>query len=369
VEVQASVSTFRPAKDTSLGETEDNVQALLAEVEPWTRTTPDKLHAAVYYLVNEIGLPSSCVKSIALETPGVFALEVDAQLRPRIDALRTMGVPVHKIAKLLAAAPDILESEGWDKRQDVLAFLSNLGIPQDKLGPCIVRHLRILDMSVETMSLVVEFLVAGARIPRAKVSKIVEVMPSLLSHSVDSNLRPKLLFLVEDVGIAPERVAALLLKFPQVLGLSVEGNLRPTVRYLTDELGVAHEDLGRILSSVPQLLGLSVDGNLKVKVNYLVSELGIPQERLADILNKSPALFSLSVEKNLQPKVQFLVKEAGYGVEEIIKTPNVLAYSIHRMRMRHKFLSEKGLKMGLSSMVSYSTAEFQRRFDHDGDLL
>jgi len=365
----ASVSTSSVAKDMRVQGVEDSMQELLAEVEPWTQTTPDKLHAAIYYLVNEIGLPPSKVKALALETPGVFDLEVDEHLRPRIDALRAMGVPVSKISKLLSAVPDILDAGSWDKRQDALMFLSTLGIPEDKLGQCIARHPRLLDMSIETMSLVVEFLVAVARIPRSKVSKIVEAMPSLLSHSVHLNLQPKLLFLVEDVGISPERLAPLLLKFPQVLGLSVEGNLRPTVRYLTDELGVAHDNLARILSNVPQLLGLSVDGNLKVKVNYLVSELGIPHERLADILNKSPTLFSLSVEKNLQPKVQFLVKEAGYSVEEIIKTPNVLAYSIDRIRMRHKFLSEKGLKLGLSSMVSYSTAEFQKRFDHDGDLL
>jgi hypothetical protein len=35
--------------------------------------------------------------------------------------------------------------------------------------------------------------------------------------SVELNLRPKLAFLVDDLGIPPERVASLLLKFPQVL--------------------------------------------------------------------------------------------------------------------------------------------------------
>ena len=117
-------------------------------------------------------------------------------------------------------------------------------------------------MSLRTMASVVDFLVVEGRIPRDRVSKIVETMPSLLSHSVDRNLRPKIFFLVEDVGIAPEGLAAVLLKFPQVLGLSVQSNLRPTVRYLTEELGVSPADLSRILASMPQLLGLSVQGNL-----------------------------------------------------------------------------------------------------------
>jgi len=310
----------------------DHLQPLLAMVEPWTQTTRDKLLSSLHFLVTELGLPASKVKALALENPGVFGLDVDYQMRPRIDALR-------------------------------------VGIPQERLGACLARHPRVLDLSFETMSSVVDFLVVEGGIPRAKVSKIVEVMPSLLSHSVDRNLRPKISFLVEDVGIAPEGLAAVLLKFPQVLGLSVEGNLRPTVRYLTDELGVMHSDLSRILTSMPQLLGLSVQGNLQVKVKYLVSELGIPKDRIRDIVVMSPALLSLSVEKNLLPKVQFLVEEAGFSVQEIIKAPNILAYSLDRMRSRHEFLTKKGLKLGLASMVSYSNTEFQRRFDHDGDLL
>jgi hypothetical protein len=347
----------------------DHLQPLLAMVEPWTQTTRDKLLSSLHFLVTELGLPASKVKALALENPGVFGLDVDYQMRPRIDALREIGMPIKSIPKFLAVVPDLLEANGWERRQGAMTFLTELGIPQERLGACLARHPRVLDLSFETMSSVVDFLVVEGGIPRAKVSKIVEVMPSLLSHSVDRNLRPKISFLVEDVGIAPEGLAAVLLKFPQVLGLSVEGNLRPTVRYLTDELGVMHSDLSRILTSMPQLLGLSVQGNLQVKVKYLVSELGIPKDRIRDIVVMSPALLSLSVEKNLLPKVQFLVEEAGFSVQEIIKAPNILAYSLDRMRSRHEFLTKKGLKLGLASMVSYSNTEFQRRFDHDGDLL
>ena len=347
----------------------DNLQPLLAEVEPWTQATRDKLRSSLHFLVTELGLPASKVKALALESPGVFGLDVDYQMRPRIDALREIGMPIKSIPKFLALVPDLLEADGWERRQGAMTFLTELGIPQERLGACLARHPRVLDLSFETMSSVVDFLVVEGGIPRAKVSKIVEVMPSLLSHSVDRNLRPKISFLVEDVGIAPEGLAAVLRKFPQVLGLSVESNLRPTVRYLTDELGVMHGDLSRILTSMPQLLGLSVQGNLQVKVKYLVSELGIPKDRIRDIIVMSPALLSLSVEKNLLPKVQFLVEEAGFSVQEIIKAPNILAYSLDRMRFRHEFLTKKGLKLGLASMVSYSNTEFQRRFDHDGDLL
>jgi hypothetical protein len=56
-------------------------------------------------------------------------------------------------------------------------------------------------------------------------------------------------------------------------------------------------------------------------------------------------------------------------VEDIIHAPNVLAYSLDRMRLRHTFLRDKGLRLGLASMLSYSTSDFQKRFDHDGHLL
>ncbi len=63
------------------------------------------------------------------------------------------------------------------------------------------------------------------------------------------------------------------------------------------------------------------------------------------------------------------LRAAAHSVEDIIHAPNVLAYSLDRMRLRHTFLRDKGLRLGLASMLSYSTSDFQKRFDHDGDLL
>ena len=63
------------------------------------------------------------------------------------------------------------------------------------------------------------------------------------------------------------------------------------------------------------------------------------------------------------------LRAAARSVEDIIHAPNVLAYSLDRMRLRHTFLRDKGLRLGLASMLSYSTSDFQKRFDHDGDLL
>ena len=99
----------------------DSLEALIAAVEPWTQTIPHerqrKLREVVYFLVNELGLPANKVQALALETPGVFGLDVDLEMRPRIDELRAIGVPVSKIVKLLDAAPDILDKDGWHRRQ------------------------------------------------------------------------------------------------------------------------------------------------------------------------------------------------------------------------------------------------------------
>ena len=153
------------------------LQALVDDVQPWTDATPEGLHEAVYFLVNEIGLPENKVKALALEMPDVFSRNVDMELRPRIDDLRTLGVPVNKIARLLSSVPQLLDLKGWEKRQGAVGFLSELGIERERVGLCLVRHPRVLDLSVETMSAVVEFLVGVGRIPRSKVSKIVEAMP------------------------------------------------------------------------------------------------------------------------------------------------------------------------------------------------
>ena len=87
------------------------------------------MHGPVFEVY--VGLPASKVKALALEIPGVFGLDVDDQMRPRIDALREMGMPIKSIPKFLGVVPDLLEADGWERRQGAMTFLTSWVSPRN----------------------------------------------------------------------------------------------------------------------------------------------------------------------------------------------------------------------------------------------
>jgi hypothetical protein len=58
----------------------------------------------------------------------------------------------------------------------------------------------------------------------------------------------------------------------QVLGLSIESNLRPKVRFLVEKVGVPQKKIGLVIGNFPNILGYSVENNMLPKLRYLADE-------------------------------------------------------------------------------------------------
>lgn len=160
---------------------------------------------------------------------------------------------------------------------------------------------------------------------RRIVGKVVTSHPHLLGLSVDSNLQPRIEFLVETCGLAEKDVATLIKSSPGILGLSVEDNLRPTIEFLSNLLssmkpelvgndGDSREHLRKCILNHPQIMALSIK-NLQTKVSYFdaIDALN-PKRRSRDvslaarIATRAPAVFSLSLRDNIIPTVEFLAR-------------------------------------------------------------
>ena len=322
-----------------------------------------QLESVVYYLLYDLGVAEHSLVGMALSAPGIFGLDVEERLKPNVEFLQELGLSKAKICKLSVSFPQLLQARVTQK-EETAAYLEQLGVPRESLGKILAANPQLLRLSISAnLQPTVEFLVQEAGVPLAKLGAVILAFPTVLSYSIELNLRPKLRFLLEEVGVEKARIGAVLIKFPQLLGLSISRNLRPTIAYMVQELGLASSEVGKIVQQHPQLLGLSVEDNLKHKVRYLVEELGLPAQRLAAVISSFPTLLSLSVTQNLRPKVQFLLDEAGYDLEDIARSPNLLAYSLER-RIRPRFaqLQRMGTRVALGSLLSYSDKDFEKRF-------
>jgi len=211
--------------------------------------------------------------------------EMDAYLQENV------GLTIQHIQKLRKTAPFLFRLEK-NKVQAVVEFLSSIlkrGDYDDK------ERRRIL-------------------------GKIVQSHPGLMNLSVETNLEPRMNFLMERCCLQ-ERDAAVLIKtsLGTILGLSVDDNLRPKLDFLCNLLARQVQDtkgteiLRKCVLGHPQLLALSLK-NLQAKVDYFdaIDQLAESSITLAcRVAIRAPAVYSLSLKNNIIPTVEFLAKAWG----------------------------------------------------------
>ena len=322
-----------------------------------------RVYEVSYFLMTEIGIPRDKLASIALKAPEIFNLDIEKSLRPLLNDMLDLGVQPHKLAKMVQSFPALL-STSQERRRMAVSSLEYLGLSPNAIGKCFCMHPQLLSLSVQEKILpTVKFLELEGGIPKTGVRKVITCVPSVLGLSIQHNLGPKFEYFKNELHLSQHKTGAMVMKFPQVLCLSLSNNIRPTISFLTDELGVAFCDTGKIVHQNPQLLGLNVAVNLRGKVAYLVEELGVPREHLGRVICMFPTLLSLSHENNLRPKVSFLTKEAGFSLDEIVKAPHLLAYSLEqRIKPRCAIMIRSGVRMALASLLSPSDEVFYRKY-------
>jgi hypothetical protein len=155
------------------------------------------------------------------------------------------------------------------------------------------------------------------------IAEIVVARPHLFHLSVETNLKPRIDFLVQTCHLSSKHVATLVKSSSGILGLSVEENFKPTLYYLLQILSQKDDIEGRqalnnVSLSHPPILALS-EKNMKQKVDYFdaidaaLSTKTSPGDSLAArIAVRSPVVYSLSLKDNIVPTVEFLAKVSGF---------------------------------------------------------
>ncbi|KAK4752833.1 hypothetical protein SAY87_021631 [Trapa incisa] len=142
------------------------------------------------------------------------------------------------------------------------------------------------------------------------------------------NLRPNVIYLMEEVGMNLDQIKGIARRFPAFVYYSVEGKIKPVVEFLLD-LGVSKSDIPVILKKRPQLCGISLTDNLIPTMAYL-EKLGVDKKQWAKVIYRFPALLTYSRSK-VKATIDFLY-EMGLSSDSVSKiltrSPSIISYSV-----------------------------------------
>jgi len=235
--------------------------------------TLGNLKSHVDFLVS-IGVPNTRIGQIISAAPSMFSYSVEQSLKPTVRYLiEDVGIEESDVGKVVQLSPQILVQKidsAWKSRS---LFLSKeLGAPKDSIVKMVTKHPQLLHYSIEDGILPrINFL----RSIGMRNTDILKVLTSLtqvlLLHSCHHS--PLFLFLLSffnyvHCSLNMCLMVYVLLHIPcQVLSLSLEDNLKPKYLYLVNDL----KNEVQSLTKYPMYLSLSLDQRIRPRHRFLVS--------------------------------------------------------------------------------------------------
>ncbi|KZV43115.1 hypothetical protein F511_04507 [Dorcoceras hygrometricum] len=264
-------------------------------------------------------------------------------VRRRIEALQSLGVTGFALSRLIVKRPDVLTAQ---EIEEVLSFLLNDDADLELKGKIEPARIERLLSSTELRSLVglqkkVQLLFLYG-IPKEKLAhvlnnvnwtkalclKSLEEMermltyllrfdgvhlilrrPAVLNYDLDTQLIPRIGFLLDLSGGNESATATVLYKFPFVLSYTVD-HVKDHVEFLNSYAGLSNEEIFRIVLIYPSLFSASRQRKLQPRIDFL-KQCGLNSNDIFKFLIKAPLFLSLSFEGNLAHKLIILVK-IGY---------------------------------------------------------
>ncbi|KAI8556541.1 hypothetical protein RHMOL_Rhmol05G0261400 [Rhododendron molle] len=199
--------------------------------------------------------------------------------------LSSMGIERRAFGRIFEMYPHLLSADPYSDLYPVFDFLLNdVGIPYPNIRTSILRCPRLLVSSVDDrLRPTLLFLKGIGFVGNDAINSQTSV---LLVSSVENTLIPKLNFL-KGLEFDYDEVRTLVLRLPSLLTYSVEGNLRPKVQYFLEEM---NGDLGE-LKGFPQYFAYSLEGRIKPR-HRMLAQYGFSLS-LPEMLKYSDAEFNV----------------------------------------------------------------------------
>ncbi|WJX64898.1 Transcription termination factor mterf9, chloroplastic [Trifolium repens] len=219
------------------------------------------------YLLS-LGVKRTDIRRILLRQPQILEYTVENNLKTRVAFLMGLGVPSSKLGQIITSTPSIFSYSLENSLKPTVRYLiEEVGIKEKDLGKVIQLSPQILvqriDISWNTRFM---FLTKELGAPKESIVKMVTKHPQLLHYSIDDGLLPRINFL-RSIGMKNADILKILTSLTQVLSLSLEANLKPKYLYLVNEL---HNEV-KSLTKYPMYLSLSLEQRIRPRHTFLVS--------------------------------------------------------------------------------------------------
>ncbi|CAA0827944.1 plastid transcriptionally active 15 [Striga hermonthica] len=289
-----------------------------------TSAIPD-LSMLLFPLFQELGLNEKETESILNNDNADLRITSFESIRSRAQLLQCTGINALALSRLILKNPYILTSEEIGALLSFITKDKELGLKGQMKPSQVERLLKARNLGFvagfeEKVRLLLQF-----GIPREKLVHVlnhVNLSKALCAKPVDE-IERTLAFLQRFGGVD------LIVRRPTVLNYDLQTQLLPRMGFLL-ELSGGDEDATRtVVRKFPSILSYTVD-HLNNHVEFFNSYAGLSQEEFFRIVLVFPGLFSSSVERKLQSRIDFL-KLCGLSPNDIlrflIKAPLFLSLS------------------------------------------
>ncbi|KAF5442650.1 hypothetical protein F2P56_035289 [Juglans regia] len=298
----------------------------------------------LFPLFREIGLNEKETELLLEKNPAIALTSLDS-LRARVHFLQSVGIDSLALSYLITKCPTVLTAE------EIGPFLCFVRDElESKIEPAQLKRIltntdpRFLVGFDQKVKLLLHRGVSCEKI--AFVLNNVNLTKALCHRPVEEIDR-SIAFLGRFGGID------LIVKRPVILNYDLDSELIPRVRFLVELSGGDKDATGNVLRKFPMILSYSVK-HMEGHIEFLRSFAGLNDNEIFKILLVFPSLVTASRERKLRPRIEFL-KQCGLETDDIfkflIKAPLFLGLSFDNVEYKLVFLLKIGYKYRTRDMA------------------
>lgn len=288
-------------------------------------------------LLQEIGIDQKGAK-LLLDNHPVLRLTPFNSVRTRIQSLQSLGINGIVLSRLIMKRPDTLTAKEIDSlicflrddlegkiKPDQIKRLLNATEPSLLLNfegkVRLLLHHGIPPLNLAFVLNKVNLTKALCLKPCEEIEKTFTFLnrfggvdlilrrPAILDYDLESQLIPRIEFILGLSGGDEEATSTVLRKLPSILAYTSE-HLEDHVEFLKSFAGLSDEEVFRIILVYPNVFSASRKRKLHPRIGFL-KQCGLSSSEIFKFLMRGPLYLSLSFDLNLAHKLVFLVK-VGY---------------------------------------------------------
>lgn len=218
--------------------------------------------------LQSVGVKHGDIKRILVRQPQILEYTVENNMMSHVMFLLGIGIPESRIGRIITVAPSLFSYSVEHSLKPTIRYLvEEVGIKATDVSKVVQLSPQILVQRIDnSWTSRLSFLSKELGAPRENIVKMVTKHPQLLHYSIEDGILPRINFL-RSIGMRNSDILKVLISLTQVLSLSLEGNLRPKYLYLVNEL----RNEVQSLTKYPMYLSLSLDQRIRPRHRFLVS--------------------------------------------------------------------------------------------------